>query len=303
LKLIFVLTNQNNPQEWRFAMSEDLCSKDLGLDLPILRKWDLGWDLKSLRVIFSNAFFFSATDSMLCNNRRVFIALSGGIDSSYCVAALRMHLGNDCPIDTFTVGSSEQHPDVVHAKMVAELFHTEPHCLIPTEKQVRQVDLIRTLHPELFAGDKGRSGYGVFLLMQSVKEYARRLSLSYSPALITHDGIDELLGGYWDHRKFKTQRETEKIFETLWRELPEKHLIPLKRKADFHGVIPLHPYLHRSVVEYISHIPVGERTSRKESKIPLRRLAERFLPREIIERRKLGFCDAMESVAELEKRH
>jgi len=274
-------------------MSEEPYSRSLGVDLPVLCKWDLTWDLKGLRLVFLNTFFFSATDSMLSNNGRVFIALSGGIDSSYCVAEIREFCGKNCPIDTFTVGSSEQHPDVVHAKIIAELFNTEHHCLIPNNRDIREVNLLSEKQPQLFSEEKGKNGYGVFFLLQMVKKYAKEIGIPGQPVLITHDGIDELLGGYWPHRKFETQHETEEIFETFWRELPEKHLIPLKRKADFHDVIPLHPYLHRSVVEYISHIPVEERTSRAESKIPLRRLAEKVLPPEIINRRKLGFCDAM----------
>lgn len=273
-------------------------AKNLGLDLPVLYQWDL----VKLRGVLLKAFLTSAADSMQCNGGRVFVALSGGLDSSYCVAVLRNRLGDDCPIDTFTVGSSDQHPDVVHAKIIAELFKTEHHFLIPTEKQMRQVDLIRTLRPELFADDKGRNGYGVLFLMKMVKEYARKIGLTNSPALITHDGIDELLGGYWEHRASKNPKETNRIFNIFWRELPRRHLVPLKMKADFCGVIPLHPYLLRPVIEYISHIPVGERTSREESKIPLRRLAEEVLPPEIIQRRKLGFCDALTSAEELKKR-
>lgn len=279
-------------------MGKNFYSRNLGTSLPVLHKWSL----EGLGLILLDAFRTSATESMLCNGGRVFVALSGGLDSSYCVATLRNRLGDDCPIDTFTVGSSEQHPDVVHARMVAKLFHTEHHCLIPDEKRLRRVDNAKTPHPELFFGDKKRGGYGVFLLMQMVREYAEEIGLTNSPAIITHDGIDELLGGYWEHRKHETRFETEYAFETLWSELPKRHLIPLKKKADFCGVIPLHPYLHKSVVEYISYIPIGERTSREESKIPLRRLAERVLPPEIISRRKLGFCDAMVSAEEISQR-
>jgi asparagine synthetase B (glutamine-hydrolysing) len=47
-------------------------------------------------------------------------------------------------------------------------------------------------------------------------------------------------------------------------------------------------------VKYISGIPVHERTSHDESKIPLRNIARKYLPPEIIERQKIGFCSGLD---------
>jgi len=124
----------------------------------------------------------------------------------------------------------------------------------------------------------------------------------------TVPGIDELLGGYWDHRKETDIEKIRLAFEKRWSLLAEEHLLPMSCKARHFGVSLIFPYLSREVIDYISRIPVEERTSREESKIPLRKIAlnENYLPfsvtAQILQRKKLGFCDAMENAADIAKR-
>jgi len=75
--------------------------------------------------------------------------------------------------------------------------------------------------------------------------------------------------------------------------LVPEHLKPLQRDADHFRIKLLLPYLQLPVINYIAGIPVDQRTSRKISKIPLRNIARKYLPSDIIERKKKGFCDGL----------
>lgn len=266
---------------------------------PIIRKAAGHWN--NLAVLEKNLRIAMGECGKLCekqNDGRIFMTLSGGIDSSLCLALTRDELGQQARIHTFTIGLRADHPDIVHARMVAKAFNTIHHEYIPEAMDIAEAIQAKEDNPELFIADGGikMGGLGVFLLYQ----YISKMAPSF--AVICHDGIDELLGGYWAHRQTQTKQAQAKNFQKFWGELQDKHLIPLTRKATYFDLAPIFPYLQKRVVSYITAIPLEERTSKAESKMPLRRIAAKYLPPEIITRRKLGFCDAMTSTAEIKKR-
>ena len=227
----------------------------------------------------------------LSRNGRIFTTLSGGLDSSLCTALIREEMGTHTTIKTITIGSSFEHPDVIHAGLVAEKLKTDHYAFVPTQEDISWAKRIKKTHPEIFlceASDE-MGGIGTLLLYYNIYIFFAAV-----PAVIVHDGIDELMGGYWEHRKYTDPKQRKASFVSLWKKLPRSHLIPLTRKADYFSTSLLFPYLQKSVVDYITAIPLAERTSKTESKILLRRIAEKYLPPEIIERRKLGLCHALE---------
>lgn len=269
------------------------------IGMPIVREVNGHWN--NPKILERNLRIAMSECGELCerqNGGRICIALSGGIDSSLSVALIRDELGQRAKIHTFTIGRSKDHPDVVHARIVARLFKTIHHEYIPEPLDIGEAIKERQKHPQLFIGDGGAetNGLGVFLLYR----YIFRHTPSFS--VICHDGIDELLGGYWAHRQTQTEQAQAENFQKFWGELRDNHLIPLARKSGHFGVTPIFPYLQKRVVNYITAIPLEERTSKAESKIPLRRIAAKYLPPEIIQRRKLGFCDAMVSATDIAKR-
>jgi asparagine synthetase B (glutamine-hydrolysing) len=223
------------------------------------------------------------------DDRYVITTLSGGVDSSTCTAMIRK-IFPFIPIYSFTIGFSATHPDILAASEVSICYSTFHHELIPTseEKKLAAEEFKRSFrNREMSLGD-----LAVFMLYKHIQGCFTARSLS----AIAHDGIDELLGGYWQHRDCPSEEKRFKAFERCWHELPENHLVPLGTTAKGFSIKPIFPYLTMGVVEYISQIPLQERTSFEESKIPLRRIAEKYLPREIIERQKLGFCSALEDI-------
>lgn len=190
-------------------------------------------------------------------------------------------MGPNTQIHTFTIGRNKNHPDIVFARKVSALFGTLHTEFIPTAKHIRMAEI------ELFKKwpeEERRPGnIAVFLMYKLIA------SLGFE-CVIAHDGIDELLGGYWEHRSGHDQVAA---FEKNWNSLAEKHLILLERKAKSFYVEVVLPYLQKEVVDYITRIPVNQRTSFEISKAPLREIAKKYLPDEIIKRKKVGFCDAL----------
>jgi asparagine synthase (glutamine-hydrolysing) len=265
-----------------------LCVDHVPLN-PILRESDERWTLQDLEATLRNAIGICARSDERDREGEIFMALSGGLDSSLCLALTRDELGRQAKIHTFTIGRSEDHPDIVHARLVAKLFNTIHHEYIPSSQDITDAAEETITNYKLFINDsdEGMGGIGVFLLLRYVARQREHSSL------IVHDGIDELLGGYWPHRQEQSPGRRLAVFNKFWGELPQKHLAPLLDKGHHFYIHPSFPYLQRAVIRYITAIPLEERTSKAESKIPLRRIAEKYLPREIIERPKIGFCDAL----------
>ncbi|HCP08354.1 MAG TPA: hypothetical protein DIT25_00965 [Candidatus Moranbacteria bacterium] len=260
-----------------------------GALLPVIAE-EMTWYPQGLRNVLMEA-ISNCSEECLGKNGAIVTTLSGGLDSSFCLSRIKEWAGNaSLFIQTFTIGESGSHPDIVYARLAVKALglednHTE---IIPNEKEItwamRELAKIRPSE-KITRGDAA-----VFLVLKRIAE--RNFT-----HFIAHDGIDELLGGYWAHREPRTKKNRKFAFQRLWAELIPKHLIPLEKSARHFGLQVLLPYLQKEVVEFISHIPVGMRTNRRMSKIPLRTIARKYLPKEIIQRPKKGFCDALNKVS------
>jgi asparagine synthetase B (glutamine-hydrolysing) len=256
-----------------------------GALMPVVEKEEK-WSMEELEDILREAIDNCCVKCFVANPPYIATTLSGGIDSSFCLFRLRKE-NSMAEIHTFTIGGSKDHWDINHAEIMADFCKTEHHAIIPEKKDVfwakKKLSEIRSVSAKEITDGSA----AVFLTYRAIADYGFQIS-------IAHDGIDELLGGYPEHRfSPRTKAEKKMNFRKMWNELIPNHLLLLEKSARYFGIKVLFPYLQPEVVEYISHIPVNERTGRQESKIPLRRIAEKYLPREIIERPKKGFCDAL----------
>ena len=217
-------------------------------------------------------------------NHDVTLCLSGGLDSSLSLAIL-VKLYGAKRIIACTIGSRPDHPDVRYAKMAAEAFGVSHSVFIPSQSWIDRAKIELTVMCEKDISD---GNAGVLLFYQFLNGCDVR-------KIISHDGIDELMGGYWPHRQHEGNEDLQRqAFHAEWGRLADVHLFPLERKAHICKVEVLFPYLQREVIEYIRRIPLCERTSRAESKMPLRALARQLgVPEPIIARKKVGFCSAL----------
>ena len=260
------------------------------INMPIIDRENYRWNLRKLETIFFHSVKICARQCLKDNDGEIHTTLSGGLDSSFCLALIRKIAGPDCPIYTYTIGGSDRNPDIIFARRVSKIFSSIHHELIPSTREIKKARRVfRRLFKNDYRTDVYRSGdLGVFLICQFIAEFNNHRSIS----LITCDGIDELLGGYWDHRGAKEKKDKIKAFEDYWSCLKDNHLLPLENTASHFGISVIFPYLQKRVVEYIIRIPVEARTSHDRSKIPLRDIAEQYLPSEVIKRKKIGFNTA-----------
>jgi asparagine synthase (glutamine-hydrolysing) len=251
--------------------------------LPILVK--PRWTLDELEMILTQAISDCIFEYFGRGYGEIYTTLSGGLDSSFCLAKTREITGSERTIRTYTIGGYHGHPDIEFAGTAASYFGTFHNTIVPSAPEIKIAE------NELYSLWKDESrdlgNVAVYMLYRHMAE-------SGVKCVIAHDGIDELLGGYWGHRESTESDLKEPAFEFYWERLSPDHLFPLVRKASHFGIKVIFPYLQKEVVEYISKIPIDERTSREESKIPLRRIAEKYLPVDIIKRKKFGFCSALD---------
>jgi asparagine synthetase B (glutamine-hydrolysing) len=266
--------NLEKPNNW----------KDV-IDLPIITNGKSKWNLEEFEKIMTRSIALCAKECFFKNKEAICTTLSGGLDSSFCLAKMRELVGLEIPIFTFTIGGSKEHPDVQFAREVSQYFKTIHHELIPSKKEIKEVQ--RKLSFQWEDEPFSLGDIAVFLIYEKISSHGFR-------CVIVHDGIDELLGGYWEHREHKDEQKKKKVFRDFWGKLEKEHLLLLERKASFFGIEIVFPYLQKDVVEYIARIPLNSRTTFKESKIPLRDIAKKYLPGGIIKRKKKGFCGALD---------
>ena len=194
------------------------------------------------------------------------IALSGGIDSSLILYYLTL-IHPISSIRTFTIALNENHPDYVHAKEVSEYFGVSWTIHIPNKTLIRS--------DSDFPGD------------EIVREFFDFLQLNYVRSIICCDGIDEFMCGYYDH----CNDATENTYYDYIRRLQEEHLIPLDKNSGNVNVVL--PYIDKRLLALYTQIPLREKCDEKTRKKIMLKLADGKLPKNVLERRKYGFCDAM----------
>ena len=197
-----------------------------------------------------------------CNN----LALSGGLDSSLILWYLAVLCEYE-EINCYTIAKSTEHPDYVYSNLIAGRFRAanfKPY--IPSVPLVQNGE---------FPGD------------EIVKAFYDNLAELGVTEIISCDGIDEYMCGYYAHQK----NPGEEVYFDYLRRLKDEHLAPLDRNS---GDIKVYlPYLDSELLFVLSQIPISEKVDSLCRKKMMVQLAEGKILKEIIERRKYGFCDAM----------
>lgn len=195
------------------------------------------------------------------------LSFSGGLDSSlmlYFMLKKHMH------VRTFTIGLSEDHPDIKYAQLVVDSFSNVAHnYYIPTREEIEAEE-----QPGDLEGDAA-----VRLFYKFVKKHTTKI--------IACDGIDEFMAGYYAHQE--TLSET--TYFNFIRRLQGVQLAPLNRNS---GEVDVYlPYLDGRLISLYSQIPLSEKVDAHIRKKFMVRMAKGKLPDRVITRRKYGFCDAL----------
>lgn len=236
------------------------------------------------------------------------IALSGGLDSSL-IAVLCKEIKSN--IKTFTISNRRDSKDIYYAKLMAERYgfnHTE--IIIKDIPNISDLNYLLdgVLNADLSGTFDNIGDLAVFLFYKEVSKHVK--------VILSGDGSDELFGGYWMHKwtlgfkdklklrcndkNFSNRLDTmfpenneqcrkRNVFNILYQSaLPNYHLWTLDRCSMRHGVEARVPYLDINVVRSVKKKKFGKKL--------IREIGSKYLPEEIINRSKEGFCDALVSV-------
>jgi len=258
-----------------------------------------------------DALLHSVETHLVNSDVDVGIALSGGVDSSL-IAILCKEIKND--IKTFVISDRQDSEDVYYANLLAKRYgfkHTE---IIINNNIVSNLNycLDGILNYDKSGVFENIGDKAVYLFYKEVSKYVK--------VIISGDGADELFGGYWMHKKplgFKDKLKCrtnnvyiKKHLDCLFPEdnesigkynvlkllfeiaLPNYHLWTLDRCSMNFGVEARIPYLDIGVIKSVLQKDIIERTNKKL----LYNLYIKYLPDEIINRNKKGFCDAFSSI-------
>lgn len=202
------------------------------------------------------------------------LALSGGLDSSLL---LYFMLDIYATVEVFTIGSSDDHPDIRYSREIVKNFENERNLIrhriyIPTKEEIR-----------------GEPSYGKDVEGDKATRLFYRFVRKYTDTIISGDGADEFMAGYYDHQN----HPNEETYYGHIRQLQKKQLIPLNGNS---GNVRVYlPYLDKSLLYLLCQIPLAEKVNRNERKILIVKMAKGKIPDSIINRRKIGFCDVLRS--------
>lgn len=196
------------------------------------------------------------------------LSFSGGLDSTLLLYfMLKVHK----QVQTFTMGISELHPDIRYSKWVVEEFDNVIHRIyIPSQEEI---EYERQSKWDLEGDIAVRAFY--------------KFVWKYTKKIITCDGIDEFMCGYYDHQ----DKPCEDTYYTIIRQLQAKHLIPLDKNSNQIKVYL--PCLDNRLLLLFSQIPISEKVDKQCRKKLIIEMAKTKIPGEIITRRKYGFCDVL----------
>jgi len=211
------------------------------------------------------------------------VLLSGGLDSSV-IACLASEYSESTP--TAIVVALEEGTDIHYSRLVADTFGLALKVKIfDVEAAIKSipevVKALNTCNPMLIR-------FGV--AMHAALSYAKELDFS---AVMTGDGGDELFFGY-RHLFIREQKEIERRIGDKIRRIKEKEPLVSETLGDLIGIDVKQPFLNTRIIDFASKIPFElkvrkAKTNGKEEIIGkwiLRKAFEKFLPTEIIWRRK-----------------
>ncbi len=198
------------------------------------------------------------------------LAFSGGLDSSLMLYFMLRRFEK---VQAFTIGNSEDHPDVKYSKLVVNNFEVgriTHRIYIPTQKELdEEKDQTRD-----FEGDKAQRLFYKFVG-------------KYTDEIISGDGIDEFMCGYYGHQV----PQTEQAYYKFVGRLRSEQLEPLNRNSL--GIDVYLPYLDFGLLSLLSQIPTYEKVDKEQRKKPMIEIAKDKIPDAIVDRWKYGFCDAL----------
>ncbi len=237
--------------------------------------------------------------------------LSGGLDSSFISSVIAKNIKED--FHTWSIGF-EYNNEFQWSDLVSNYINSNHHKIFINDEEF--IELLR------FMIGKKREPLSVpneVLIYKMSKE-----AKAYNTVLISGEGADEIFFGYdrifswansnkfdlYEFDKFYSygsNKDMEVLEDALSPFLSKyentidivaaffqiSHLSGLLKRLDsssmLAGIEARSPFLDYRLIEAMSGVPFNQRTSSSNPKMLLKRVADKYLPKEIIQRSKVGF--------------
>ncbi|MGM0366228.1 MAG: asparagine synthase-related protein [Actinomycetota bacterium] len=214
------------------------------------------------------------------NGKSIGVWLSGGVDSSLVAALVNKFTDS---LYTFSVGFAGS-PDLEASRVVAKALKTRhiEHKLNLEELYDAIPEVI--YHLESFDAPLVRSSLGNMI--------ASRLS-SRADIVFSGEGGDEVFAGYNYFFDFDSSEVIQKELLKAINSLHNTALQRVDRLANANNVVVRLPMLDENLIDFAMTIPTEEKIKKAEniSKYILRKVAEKYLPKEIAWRAKEKFWE------------
>ena len=250
--------------------------------------------------------------------------LSGGVDSSLIVALMSKHM--DEPVKTFSVGFGESDDELPYARIVADKFgtdHTEK--VVEADDLIKHIGNVVRLNDDCVVdpamlptyviskvasrkvkmvlsgegGDENFGGYERYGMLEKpwfAPRCLRFLRYKLMITLIRDKERKKIVagGGYRPEslvmRPFISGNKLNDILSFEQKTyLPDNLLIKCDRMTMGAGIEGRVPFLDKSIMDYASTLHYSLKIKDGEKKYILKKVALKYLPRDIVYRKKHGF--------------
>jgi len=222
------------------------------------------------------------------------VLLSGGLDSSL-IASITSRLleGSGLPLHSFSIGLSEDAPDLLAARKVADFIGTTHHEVFFTVEQ--GIEILEQLiwHLETYDVTSIRASTPMYFLAEAIRKQGIKMVLS-------GEGADEIFGGYLYFRNAPSVLDFQK--ETIERvqKLFTADLLRADKSTMAHGLEARVPFLDKAFLELSIAIQPDEKMPKTYNGIEKYILRKAFdtpenpyLPEAILWRQKEQFSDGV----------
>lgn len=220
-----------------------------------------------------------AVEQRLMADVPVGLFLSGGLDSSI-IAAIAVEFRPGIPSFAIGIEGSE---DLAAARRVAAYLGTEHKEVILRREQVA-FDLPHILH--------SLESHDVDLVASAIPTfYVSKLARKRVKVVLSGEGADEAFAGYDYLRRYRSgSGRLDEELRRLLRLMSSVNLQRVDRMSMAHGLEVRVPFLDLDVLRIAFSLPEEEKLTETQSKVCLRRIAERLLPKDIADRPKVVFA-------------
>jgi len=235
-----------------------------------------------------------AVKKRLLSERPVGALLSGGLDSSLIASIAAREMAKEGKrIHTFSIGLSQESPDIKAARLVAAHINSIHHELVFSKEEF--LDAVEPVIKAVETYDitSVRASVGNWLLGKWIK------ANTDIKVIFNGDGSDELFGGYLYFYRAPDELAFDQEIERLLSEIHCYDVLRSERSMASHGLESRTPFLDRQLVDFVRRLPTDlcMPSDKRPEKWLLRTsfANEGLLPPEILWRRKEAFSDGVSS--------